>query len=131
MKQIITSLLENDLYKFNMGHVSFKNFINDLKFYNEYIHDIDNYEVVGECNLEGTVHDHNHKIKLIYSLNPKDISILSTKIGEITEGLEFKFGLMDITCPNKKCRHHVNSVEVELDTILFHKYQQAMNTTID
>ncbi len=70
-------------------------------------------------------------IKLIYSLNAKDISILSTKIGEITEGLEFKFGLMDITCTNMKCKHHVNSVEVELDTILFHKYQQAMNTTID
>ena len=77
------------------------------------------------------VDDTTDKIKLIYSLNAKDISILSTKIGEITEGLEFKFGLMDITCPNKKCRHHVNSVEVELDTILFHKYQQAMNTTID
>ena len=77
------------------------------------------------------VDDTTDKIKLIYSLNAKDISILSTKIGEITEGLEFKFGLMDIQCPNKKCRHHVNSVEVELDTILFHKYQQAMNTTID
>ena len=77
------------------------------------------------------VDDTTDKVKLIYSLNAKDISILSTKIGEITEGLEFKFGLMDITCPNKKCRHHVNSVEVELDTILFHKYQQAMNTTID
>ena len=77
------------------------------------------------------VEDTEDKIKLIYSLNAKDISILSTKIGEITEGLEFKFGLMDINCPNKKCEHHVNSVEVELDTILFHKYQQAMNTTID
>ena len=83
----------------------------------------------GETYLE--IDDTEDKIKLIYSLNAKDISILSTKIGEITEGLEFKFGLMDITCPNMKCRHHVNSVEVELDTILFHKYQQAMNTTID
>ena len=77
------------------------------------------------------VDDTEDKIKLIYSLNAKDISILSTKIGEITEGLEFKFGLMDINCTNMKCRHHVNSVEVELDTILFHKYQQAMNTTIE
>lgn len=83
----------------------------------------------GDTYLE--IDDTEDKIKLIYSLNAKDISILSTKIGEITEGLEFKFGLMDITCPNMKCKHHVNSVEVELDTILFHKYQQAMNTTID
>ena len=77
------------------------------------------------------IDDTEDKIKLIYSLNATDISILSTKIGEITEGLEFKFGLMDITCPNMKCKHHVNSLGVELDTILFHKYQQAMNTTID
>lgn len=77
------------------------------------------------------IDDTEDVIKLIYSLNAKDISILSTKIGEISEGLEFKFGLMDINCPNMKCKHHVNSVEVELDTILFHMYQQAMNTTID
>ena len=83
----------------------------------------------GETYLE--IDDTEDKIKLVYSLNAKDISILSTKIGEITEGLEFKFGLMDINCSNMKCKHHVNSVEVELDTILFHKYQQAMNTTID
>lgn len=83
----------------------------------------------GETYLE--IDDTEDKIKLIYSLNAKDISILSTKIGEISEGLEFKFGLMNINCPNMKCKHHVNSVEVELDTILFHKYQQAMNTTID
>ena len=83
----------------------------------------------GETYLE--IDDTEDKIKLIYSLNAKDISILSTKIGEITEGLEFKFGLMDINCSNMKCKHHVNSVEVELDTILFHKYQQAMNKTID
>lgn len=77
------------------------------------------------------IDDTEDVIKLIYSLNAKDISILSTKIGEVSEGLEFKFGLMDINCTNMKCKHHVNSVEVELDTILFHKYQQAMNTTID
>ena len=77
------------------------------------------------------IDDTEDKIKLIYSLNATDISILSTKIGEITEGLEFRFGLMDITCPNMKCKHHVNTLGVELDTILFHKYQQAMNTTID
>ena len=83
----------------------------------------------GDTYLE--IDDTEDKIKLIYSLNAKDISILSTKIGELTNGLEFKFGLMDINCPNMKCKHHVNSVEVELDTILFHKYQQAMNTTIE
>ena len=83
----------------------------------------------GETYLE--IDDTEDKIKLVYSLNAKDISILSNKIGELSDGLQFTFGLMDINCPNMKCKHHVNSIEVELDTILFHKYQQAMSTTID
>lgn len=52
MKQIITSLLENDLYKFNMGNVIFKNFNNyhntwtfkcrnkDVHFTNEMVEEI-------------------------------------------------------------------------------------------
>ena len=60
-----------------------------------------------------------------------DTADSTDKIGTMTEGMQFKFGLMDITCPNVKCRHHVNSIEVDLETILFHKYQQAMNTNID
>lgn len=83
----------------------------------------------GETYLE--IDDTEDKIKFVYSLDAKDISILSTKIGEITEGMQFTFGLMDINCQNMKCKNHVNSIEVELDTILFHKYQQAMNITID
>ena len=77
------------------------------------------------------IDDTEDKIKLIYSLNATDISILSNKIGDLTEGMQFTFGLMDINCSNMKCKHHVNSIEVELDTILFHKYQQAMSTTIE
>lgn len=83
----------------------------------------------GETYLE--INDVEDKIKLVYSLEAKDISILSNKIGKLTEGMQFKFGLMDINCPNAKCKNHVNSVEVDLETILFHKYQQAMNTNID
>ena len=83
----------------------------------------------GASYLEIT--DTEDKIKLVYSLEARDISILTNKISKITEGMQFKFGLMDINCPNVKCKHHVNSVEVELETILFHKYQQAMNTNID
>ena len=83
----------------------------------------------GETYLE--IEDTEDKIKFVYSLDAKDISILNSKIGEITEGMQFTFGLMDITCGNAKCKNHVNSIEVELDTILFHKYQQAMNTTIE
>ena len=83
----------------------------------------------GDSYLE--IADTEDKIKLVYSLEARDISILTNKIGKLTDGMQFKFGLMDINCPNAKCKHHINSVEVELETILFHKYQQAMNTNID
>lgn len=70
-------------------------------------------------------------IKTIYSLNTIDIGILGAKIGELVDGMGFIFGLNDIKCRNPKCDHHEDMVEVDLDTILFHKYQQAINTTID
>ena len=83
----------------------------------------------GDTYLE--ISDTEDKIKLVYSLEARDISILTNKISKMTEGMQFKFGLMDINCPNAKCKNHINSIEVDLETILFHKYQQAMNTNID
>lgn len=77
------------------------------------------------------IEDTEDIIKIIYSLNNLDISVLGTKIGKLIEGMNFSFGLMDINCDNPKCRNHVNTVDVDLDSILFIKYQQAMNTTIE
>lgn len=77
------------------------------------------------------IDDTEDKIKIIYSLGSKDISILGAKISKAVEGMQFEFGLMDVNCGNKKCNNHVNTVPVEMDSILFHKYQQTMNTTIE
>lgn len=77
------------------------------------------------------IDDTEDKIKIIYSLASKDISILGAKISKVVEGMQFEFGLMDVNCGNKKCNNHVNTVPVEMDSILFHKYQQTMNTTIE
>ena len=71
------------------------------------------------------------KIKLIFGLQTKDISILGSKISELLEGMNFKFGLFDVNCPNRKCRNHIDVIPVEMDSILFHKYQQAMETSTD
>lgn len=70
-------------------------------------------------------------IKVVYSLNAKDIGIVGAKIGELIQGLDFTFGLNNVKCRNPKCDHFEEMVEVELDSILFHKYQQAINTTIE
>ena len=77
------------------------------------------------------VMDSEDKIKLVYGLGTKDISILGAKIEELLEGMHFTFGLFDINCPNKKCRNHVDSIPVDMDTILFLKYRQAIQTSTD
>lgn len=77
------------------------------------------------------VDDTEDKIKLIYNLSEFDLGILGAMINKLVEGMEFNFGLMDINCPNGKCKNHINTVPVDMDSILFHKYQQAMNTTIE
>lgn len=71
------------------------------------------------------------KIKMIFALGNLDISILGAKISKLVEGMQYEFGLMDINCGNQKCKNHVNTIPVDMDSILFHKHQQAMNTTID
>lgn len=70
-------------------------------------------------------------IETIFSLGSTDLNILGAKVGKIVEDMLFQFGLMDITCSNVKCNHHTNTLPVDMDSILFHKYQQATNTTID
>lgn len=70
-------------------------------------------------------------IEAIFSLGGRDINILGTKIGKIVEDMLFEFGLMDVTCPNNKCNLHKNTVPVDIDSILFHRYQQAINIKID
>lgn len=70
-------------------------------------------------------------VEVIFGLGGKDINILGTKIGKSVEDMLFEFGLMDVSCPNNKCNLHKNTVPVDIDSILFHKYQQAINTKID
>ena len=70
-------------------------------------------------------------IETIFTLQNTDLVVLGKKIGELVDGMSFEFGLMNIDCPNKKCRQHTNSIPVEIDTILFHKYRQVMNTNIE
>ena len=70
-------------------------------------------------------------IETIFSLYDRDLLVLGQKIGKIVEGMSYSFGLMDITCSNPRCKQHTNAIAVELEDILFHKYQQVMNTNIE
>lgn len=70
-------------------------------------------------------------IEVIYSLLDTDLLVLGQKIGKLVDGMSYNFGLMDVTCDNRNCRRHVNTIPVELEDILFHKYRQVMNTNIE
>lgn len=70
-------------------------------------------------------------IETIFSLYDRDLLVLGQKIGKLVEGMNYTFGLMDITCSNPRCKQHTNTIPVDLEDILFHKYQQVMNTNIE
>lgn len=74
------------------------------------------------------VDDSEDIIKLVYSLCDKDIGILGAKIGSMLDDMEFSYGLFDVNCPKKKCGNHIDYIPIDLDSILFQKYQQAMET---
>lgn len=67
--------------------------------------------------------------KAIYSLNAIDIKILNKKAEALFKDLQFEFGLMNVKCP--KCGESINTVPVDVETILFYKYQQDLATKID
>lgn len=66
--------------------------------------------------------------KLIYSLMTKDLMILTRKIEKLVDDCNFEYGLMNVTCP--KCKRYEKTVEFNIETILFYRYQQEMSTQI-
>jgi hypothetical protein len=66
--------------------------------------------------------------KAIYHLNSTDLKILYKTAQELFDHTAFEFGLMNVVCPN--CRTKTNTVPVDVESILFYKYQQELSTTI-
>ena len=77
------------------------------------------------------IDDTEDVIETIFSLQNTDLVVLGKKITELVDDMSFEFGLMNIDCPDRKCKQHTNSIPIEIDTILFHKYRQVMNTNIE
>lgn len=66
--------------------------------------------------------------KVIYSLLDTDILVLTKQTELILDDLTFEFGLMDVKCP--KCGNHQKSLKLDVDQVLFLRYQQAATTKI-
>jgi hypothetical protein len=69
--------------------------------------------------------------KFIYSLHDTDILVLTKHTELVLDDLTFEFGLMDVNCANPKCNNKQKSIPFDIESILFYRYQQAMNTKIE
>jgi len=67
--------------------------------------------------------------KLIYNLRDTDILTLTKQTEIIMGDLSFDFGLMDVSCPH--CAHHEKTIPIDIESVLFYRYRQAMNTEIE
>lgn len=67
--------------------------------------------------------------EVIYKLNDIDIKVLNTKMQDLISGKQFDFGFMDMTCPH--CRNYVDTLPMDVEKILFFKYQMALNTEVE
>lgn len=68
-------------------------------------------------------------VKTIYSLGDVDNDILTKKANDILDGISFEFGLMSITCP--KCNHFTATIPMDIENVLFYKYQQNRTTAVE
>lgn len=69
--------------------------------------------------------------KIIYALPDTDILVLTKQTEKILDDLTFEFGLMDVKCRNAPCDSHQKTIPFDIESILFYRYQQAMNTKIE
>lgn len=66
--------------------------------------------------------------KIIYSLQDKDIITLSNQ-GDKMSDAAFEYGFMNVRCP--KCAHIHEYIPFDIESILFYRYQQSMNTSVE
>lgn len=67
--------------------------------------------------------------KTLYTLSEIDVMIIRKFGDNILSDLSMEFGLMDITCP--ACKHFTPTLEMDLESILFYRYRQAMTSKIE
>lgn len=72
--------------------------------------------------------DSTEVIKAIYQLSELDNKVLIKLVNELNEGLDIEFGLAKVKCD--KCGEEYASIPVDMDSILFQKYQRAIKTEV-
>lgn len=75
------------------------------------------------------IDDPEEVTEVIYNLNDTDIKVLNVKMQDLLTNKQLEFGLMDMTCPH--CQSYIESLPMNLEQILFYKYQKALNTEVE
>jgi hypothetical protein len=68
-------------------------------------------------------------IQALYSIKPEEISILSSILEKYNSGYRVVFELQNIKCPH--CGHLTKRIPVDINDLIFFKYQRLMSTSID
>lgn len=74
------------------------------------------------------IDDPKDVVEAVYNLSVTDLKIVNEISEEYLEGLTLKFGLMNVKCPH--CGTYTASVPMEIDQLLFYKYQQEATKSI-
>ena len=67
--------------------------------------------------------------QLIYNLNEIDILMIQKFGDELMGGMTVNYGFMNIKCPY--CGNYIDSMPIDPENLLFHRYRQALTTKID
>jgi len=63
-------------------------------------------------------------IEVIYNLSDIDIRVITKFTEDMLEDMDIEFGFMNIRCP--KCGHFTETYTFDIESLLFHKYRQAL-----
>lgn len=72
--------------------------------------------------------EHDDIVKILYGMSMIDTAVSRTIGEEFIRDMSLQFGLMSITCPH--CGNFTQTVPLDIEDILFYKYQQEMEKTL-
>ena len=67
--------------------------------------------------------------QMVYALSEVDLMVINKVADELLQGKTIEYGLMNINCPH--CKDHKDSLSIGLDEMLFQRYRQAIDTTVE
>ncbi len=68
-------------------------------------------------------------INIIYTISPRESNILTSYLGKLNDEYNYSFELTGVECPY--CHTKSDSVDVDVNNLLFQTYQRLVNTRID